>query len=451
MWAPCGSTLKQAGMTKSSPGEPADPIVGVRKWGYPFTVQRRTARAITLHMRVIRIDCPAGPPDSPPVYSPLSITEDRWVACVRGRDLHLHDLLRPDAATPALRIELGANHAIVAGALLTFDELHGFRRFVWREEAWTQVARFALAESGVWPTSLVLSPSGLRICVELPPAAGRRSSRVALLDATDGSVIAMFDQELSARASFAWLHGREVLFLSAPNYMGVLLLDAGSGSVLRSFVPTTGWDFCHTNYDLSPDGERLVVFGCVWAAPYEVRLYDARPWTAGFPASEGSFPLPLLFVQGEDLGCETVLPTRFMPTRDGLLSVVSLVTPADLPEPGSEDARDLDAAVTLAGLVEAVRAIAPARAILLRRIDPGSGSVVGWTIAPVPMTREAHVHLLSEHRVILADQSVCIFDGLTGTIRELAAFDTGDAWLETAVTSDGSALVVRVVVRASAG
>lgn len=402
-------------------------------------------------MRVLRLDVPAGTQDAPPVYAPLSITEDRWVACVSGRDLHLHDLHSPDPASPSLRVEHGANRAIAPGVLVCFDAQHGFRRFERRGARWAQVARFGLAGPGGWPSHLALSPSGQRLCVELPSMGEQQPGRVLLLDATNGAMIAAFDYWLGARASFARLGGRELLFLSAPDYMSVKLLDAANGRALGAHVAASSSDFCHTDYDLSPDGERLVVFGCHWGAPYELRLYDARPWTAGAPPAEGEFPLPLLFMQIEELGGESVLATRFTPTSDGLLSVVSLVDPAWLPAPGSEDALDLEAIVSTPGLVEAVRALAPSHSILLRCVDLRSGAVLGWSVAPIPVTRETHVHLLAEHRVILADQVVCLFDGLTGTVQELARFEARGVWFETAVSSDGAVLVVRTVVREAAG
>jgi hypothetical protein len=348
----------------------------------------------------------------------LSIAGDRWVACIEGYDLALHDL----ASGGVQRIEAGGNYAIAGDVLVVFDPALGFRRFVCAQDTWVEECRFPLRVPGEWATSLVLSPSGASLCVEVPGE--RQAGHVALLDARDGSVRALLPYSLSARATFCRRNGSEILFLSAPVYMDVRVLDATDGRVLGAFDATTSWDFCHTDYDLSPDGTRLVTFGCVWACPYEVRLYGDRAITGD---------LTLVFRQEEELDGELVLATRFRPTADGCLSVVSLVGPR---EPGPEESGEL---------VEAARALGGRPGLLVRRVDPVAGRVVGWCLAPIPRTCESRVHLLADHRVIVADGDVREVDGVTGEVRELATFDKPSSWYQTAVTSDGRTLVVRSV------
>jgi len=394
-------------------------------------------------LRVLRLKSPRGP-DKPPVYRALSIVDDRFVAFVYGGDLHVLDLHRGHEAPPVLVVEGGRNFVFVSDALLTFDATNGFRRFVREGDRFVEAHRFSLAgESEVWPTHLELSPSGRFLCFEVPAALGEKFERVILMDARTGAVLASHARHLSARASFSRIDGAEVLFLSAPSYMGVLLLDAATGGTLRSFEPTQSWDFCHTDYELSPDGERLLAFGCVWAAPYEVRLYDARPWTRGAAPAKDGFPLPLLYRQNEDLWYETVLPARFEQASDGTIDVLSLVSLRELHKISPDDARDLEEDLSPMNLeiLEKAKQMRAEAAILQRRVDPRAGEVVSYRLAPIRSTRETQVFTLPEHQVILVNELVQYFDG--EAIHDLAPFDGPKAWYGTALTRDGGLLVSR--------
>jgi hypothetical protein len=399
-------------------------------------------------VRIVRLKSPRGP-DVPPIYNALSIVDDRFVAYVHGRDLHLLDLTRGDGAPPILVVENGGNHAFVSDTLVTYDESHGFRRFVREGESFVEALRFFLPEQPApWPTHLVLSPTGRFLCVELPPASGERHARVALFDALRGTMLACHPEHNSARASFTRLDGAEVLFLSAPSYMGVLLIDAESGRTLQSFEPSSGWDFCHTDYELSEDGQRLLVFGCIWAAPYEVRLYDATPWTRSAAPMQDGFPLRLLYRQNEDLGHETILPSRFFPSNNRTIDVLSLVSVRDLQGMLPEDARDLEEGLSPMNLeiLAAARGLDASHALLVRRVDTESGNLVSFHLAPTASTHEGHVHMLPEHRAILVNDRIQSFDG--ETVQNVADFDKPAGWYQTAVTRNGDTLVVREVAKA---
>ncbi|MDI1480267.1 hypothetical protein [Polyangium sp. y55x31] len=399
-----------------------------------------------MHVRFLRLTCPKSPA-GPPIYRALSLVDDRFVANVHGPDLHVLDLERGDGAEPLLVLEDTGNHAFASNTLVTYDEARGFRRFVREGERFVEASRFVFPERPApWPTHLVLSPSGRFLCFELMPAPGVKGCRVVLMDATRGEVLAVHERHLSARASFSWLDGAEVLFLSATSYMDVRLLDAASGRTLQSYEATESWDFCHTNYELSADGERLLAFGCVWAAPYEVRLYDARPWTRGTEAKSEGFPLPRLYRQNEDLQYETVFRARFVPTRDGLFDVLSFVDLQALQELEPDDVRDLEEGLSETNLtiLAAARGIRAETALLQRRVDPRTGKVVSFRLVPSWETDEPHVHILPDHRAIVIRNGIQWFDG--EEMHDVASFEAPRGWFESAVTQDGKTVVVRELV-----
>jgi len=394
-------------------------------------------------VRIVHLEAARGPRGEPAITSGLTILDDRWIACVSGRDVHLHDLTA-DPRTPCFTVEHGGQHTGAPGVLLTFDAARGFRRFAAADGRWCEVARFGLpAPFTGWPADPQLSRSGKFVCVELPAYGDERHPWVVLLDAHDGRLIAAHERRLSARASFAALAGREVLFLSAPSYMGVLLLDAASGRTLHAFEPSHGWDFCHTDYALTPDGARLVVFGCIWAAPYELRLYDATPWTGG-ASQAGGFPLPQLFAQVEAIPGETVLPAHVHDHGDGTLDVHSLVALRDLAAGLAEDEPEL--AAEDRPILAALRELPGSSALLQRRVDLASARVVGWTVAPIRTTGETHVHALPGHRAVLVGAGVQRFDGRTGEVREGPPLAEPKEWFLSAVAVNGETVLVRTLI-----
>jgi hypothetical protein len=96
-------------------------------------------------------------------------------------------------------------------------------------------------------------------------------------------------------------------------------------------------------------------------------------------------------------------------------------------------------------ILEAIRAAPSASAVLLRRVDPRSGAVVSWSLAPSRPTSETHVHLLPEHRVVLVNDGVQWLDGATGVMRDAASFKKPSGWFWTEATRDGRVVVVRTL------
>lgn len=74
-------------------------------------------------------------------------------------------------------------------------------------------------------------------------------------------------------------------FLCGEDYQGqtVVNLNTKEKKSYRPPEAEKGFGFCWVNAKASPNGEFLAVEGCIWAAPYEFRLYDfsdpmALPW-----------------------------------------------------------------------------------------------------------------------------------------------------------------------------
>jgi len=70
------------------------------------------------------------------------------------------------------------------------------------------------------------------------------------------------------------------------NYQGqtVIELDTGRRSDFLPEAATQGHGFCWVAYTYEADAQVLVVDGCIWACPYEYRLYDfSDPMGQGWP------------------------------------------------------------------------------------------------------------------------------------------------------------------------
>ncbi len=402
-----------------------------------------------MHVRVVRLQSPRLPTNGPPIYRALSLVSDRFVAYVNGNALHVLDLEQGDETPPILVVENGMNHVFVGDTLITYDETHQYRRFVRDGNTFVEASRFVLPETPApWPTHLVLSPSGRFLCVEWPPAPNIKGCRVALIDTCRGEILAVLPRALSARASFGQLNREELLFLSAPSYMDVTVLDAATGKKKFLFDSSTSWDFCHTDYEISSNGERLLTFGCVWAAPYEVRLYDTRPWTRGTRALEEGFSLPLIYSQYEDLQYETILPARFDATNESMLDVYSIVSLGELQSLGAEDAKDLEEGLSAMNLsiLEAARGIAAKCGLLQRRVSTQTGEVQSFRISAAQELKELHVHQLPGHQALSLGEFIQWFDG--ERMHELAPFAKPPSYFESRVSRNGDIVVVREIVGA---
>lgn len=396
-----------------------------------------------MNLTVVRLQSPPRT-DKTPIYKTMSIADDRFIAYVHGDDVHVVDLDGGQDLRPVLKVENCARHVLVANTLVTYDETHGYRRFLREGDRFVAAGSFVLPEQPPpFPTYLVLSPSGRYLSVELPPAAGEKNGRVVLFDTARGELLGSFSRSLSARASFSVLDGAEVLFLSAPSYMDVLLIDAASGRTLRSFKATTGWEFCHTDYELSAAGDRLLTFGCIWAAPYEVRLYDATPWTRGGESRKDGFPLPLLYAQGDDLQYETTLQARFGAPDESIFDVLSFVDVDDLRQLDAEETRDLEEGLSALNLeiLATARSIPDKHALLQRRVDSRTGRVESFRMVGMQKPHITHVHQLSGHQALLLGDRLQWFDG--ERIHDLGPFAQPAGYYNSAVMRDGNTIVVR--------
>lgn len=109
-------------------------------------------------------------------------------------------------------------------------------------------------------------------------------SRVA-----DGSIVCDIHRNLASfQHSFVMKDEHEYL-IAGRSYMSQTIVDLDRG---REFEPSgdhyNGAAFCWASCSLSPDGNTLVVDGCVWACPYEFRFFDFKDPSRGWP------PLPIV-------------------------------------------------------------------------------------------------------------------------------------------------------------
>ena len=413
-------------------------------------------------MRIVRIRATAHQGWASP-----ALLRDRWVAVPSGTSLHLLDLdavegdavdLTTGAAPPGLvaRIDdaaCAAAHpdllvvADRAGVLHRHDRAEGFRETA----AWAVPPDFQEGDS-VFPSALSLSASGRFLYAHL-------SKGAHLFDLATGRAQAIPCRSPAGHASFTRLPtGDEVLFVSAPSYMGIQMIDCASGRVRRRYEPTTNLDFCHVSYELSADGERLFTFGCVWAGPYAARIYDARRWTTDASDSEPpgpvaksglpGRPLPLPFEHEHEVGqLGDALPMRAALGRDGCATCVTLVALADVPEPGSEDdddARD-DRGEAELGVYEQLQAMKGehAHAVVIRRVDPRTGRVAGTRVFAAATSNEGQVRVLPDHRVLaIGPDHAEILDGATGEIDRLRDGVAGTSGVSWVTGDDGSRVLV---------
>lgn len=125
-----------------------------------------------------------------------------------------------------------------------------------------------------------------------------RYSRGTVYRVSDGAEVADVKRNYSTfHHSFVVKDGEEYL-ISGRSYMGQTLvnLDRGVEHNDKDWKGDkyVGVEFCWAEHALSPDGNTLLVDGCVWAAPYEYRFYDFTD-----PASRGWPDLTIVGMNGE--------------------------------------------------------------------------------------------------------------------------------------------------------
>ena len=378
-------------------------------------------------MRIVNLRSGGGPPAAP------VLLDDGFVA-VLGDGARVVDV----RGEPALALELPGVVAAAATrrGLVTLDATGVVARWERGDDRWRCAAHVALPPALEAP-ELTASPSGR--CAFVDGAHGR------LVDLDGGRIVSELEAGYgTARPCFDVLpDGREALFVAAPGYMSVRMLDAAGGEVLGRFDEQTSTDFCHVDFRLALDGARLVTFGCVWAWPYEVRIYDATPWTraggAPGPATPG-FPLPLVRAI-EPLASNTLLAS-YVDAASGDLTSACLERRAALaPEEDSHALAHLRAEEpAVATRLDAVTGDAPF-VLIARRLDPRDGQTVSAAVHAVPAIDERRVHYAPGHRVVLAGPRLLVCDAASDRLDDHGELRLApDACI--AVTPDGAALIV---------
>jgi hypothetical protein len=175
--------------------------------------------------------------------------------------------------------------------------------------------------------------------------------------------------------------GREVLFVSAPSYMGIRVVDVATGAVLYAFDPASdGCDFCHADYQVI--GRHLLTFGCFWAGPYGVRVYDLGPMLDGATGVDTRPPFPLLW-------------EAFPTFEDEILLVPSASVPLILPSyvlpPWVEDCERADHPFPeVLAKLDALNA--PEAALWLQEVDMKTGEHLRFHVEAIPLTEEIDLH-----------------------------------------------------------
>lgn len=90
---------------------------------------------------------------------------------------------------------------------------------------------------------------------------------------------------------FAWIENHpngHDYFIGGEDYQGqtVLELDTGTRRDLLPEEAAEGFGFCWASYRYLPEHKLLIVSGCYWACPYEIRYYDFSDPMNGWPQLE---------------------------------------------------------------------------------------------------------------------------------------------------------------------
>jgi len=390
-----------------------------------------------------------------PVLTPLSITGE-YAAVQLGDDLQLFDVR--DASVPVCVIPDVFDHALQPGVLVTSSLSGALRRYEIDGGACRTVTDLPipLVADGQAPkaTKVLLSPSGRHLVIESGPiSTGEKTWPVAqafLMDAVTGDLRRTFRlRKTNFHGNFVRLPGgREALLIAAESYMGVQLVDCETGGLLHAYIPDRE-SFCHTNFALSSDGTRLYTAGCIWACPYEVRVYDFTRWLAPSGANDSAssgFPLRLVYQRGEVIYGEFVEEVQPPQTRDGAFTCVSQVRLATTHEyPTSEIPFDLDPAPSDHDILgQLLQLPASGVVFIVRRINPLDGSENGNVLRRVETAENMGqaVHVRPDHQVVLVNERVWHMDGWTGELEDLGPADPPARWFRSVLSADGDTLVL---------
>lgn len=332
---------------------------------------------------------------------------------------------------PGVRAVAGAGSAII-----TVDGQGLVARWEQRGDRWTRTIAVQTKDLS-YDGGVAASPCGRFAFVD-----GKRG---ALVDLERERIVLPIDARIgSARPCFDKLpDGRDVLFVAAPGYMSMRMIDAVQGEALAGFSEQTSVDFCHVEFRLALNGSRLVTFGCVWAWPYEVRIYDATPWTAGTPPATTGFPLPLVRAI-EPLASNTLLAVdvdvdRGIATSACLEERSELVQEADGEFPPALE-RLRQEEPQLGARLDQLRGDAPL-ALIARCIDLTDGRTENFSVHAVPQVHELNVHYISGHRIVLVGPKVLVCDVVADRLDVLGDVDVRTG-ARTAVTRDGTLILI---------
>jgi hypothetical protein len=392
-------------------------------------------------------------PTAAAVRSFASLCDDRWLALRHGDDLNLYDLRT--SASPVERIPNVVNHAFSNSVLVTCDQGGSLRRYresrgEWRFDGPIAAPIVHEATAPHW-YSMELSSTGRYLLLESSPIERAPNlfpvSRCSLLDVATGEVHRSFNLAKSVvRSVFAMLpSGQEVLFIAADSYMSLQMVDCASGKTLHEYEAKGSGDFCHVAFELAPGGRRLIATGCYWGGPYELRVYDATPWTENARPNP-VFPLPLV-ARIDELSsiADMVLTDWTLKNGDGCLTCVSFVDLEGIgtwwdgqPESAGEELAGSDLAI----LERVLQLPRSGNAVVIRRVDPWTGAVVAWTLHHTGKTDERHVHPLREHRVLLVNDRIELCDGISGSTEDMGQTDPPANSFVSLPTTEGATLVL---------
>lgn len=135
-----------------------------------------------------------------------------------------------------------------------------------------------------------LSPSGrfklVVTCHETSPGCWSYTKGV-VSHAESGEIIASIRRNYSS-FPFAWLEehvDRHEYLICGEDYQGQTFVQLDTGKVVndRSVGAEMGHGFCWAGYRLLGDKKTLLVDGCYWACPYELKFFDVSDPMAGWP------------------------------------------------------------------------------------------------------------------------------------------------------------------------
>lgn len=150
----------------------------------------------------------------------------------------------------------------------------------WYQEKRRDVA-LAFAQMQGESPEVHVSPSGRYRLETATYTAGQQTGAFSLgcvYSTADGGMIAEVLRNF-IRFPFSWCEGHPSghdYLICGEDYQGQTVIELDTGNRV-DFVPDAaerGFGFCWAAHFPSPDGKRLFVDGCYWAAPYELVLYD---------------------------------------------------------------------------------------------------------------------------------------------------------------------------------